>query len=159
MAPARSIITTWFFGEENPPLQNRAARRQQQRESRRRRHPSLTPSTQSQPQAPEPINTLTRLIFGNQPAALSPNRSQRRQQEHAQRRSLLSTQRGSPSPSAPLTDPQRQPQTQDIVTPTRHPRLHQRSTLETQTPTSQRRRSPQSQSQLQHEFQSDPPPP
>ena len=183
MASARNIITRWIFGEENPPLENRAARRQQQRESRRRRHPSLTPSTQSQPQAPEPINTLTRLIFGNQPATLSPNRSQRRQQERAQRRSLSSTRRRSLSPSlhtpsslsprvasnglwsrlshmfAPLTSPRRQPQTQDHATPTRHPRLRQRSTLDTQTPTSQRRRAPQPQSQLQHEFQLDPPPP
>src|SRR5579859_4436629 len=99
MAPARSIITTWFFGEENPPLENRAARWQQQRESRRRRHPSLNPSTQSQSQAPEPINTLTRLFFGNWPAALSPNRSQRRQQERAQRQSLSSTRRRSLSTS------------------------------------------------------------
>jgi hypothetical protein len=143
----------------------------------------LTPSTQSQSQAPEPINTLTRLIFGNRPAALSPNRSQRRQQERARRRSLSSTRRRSLSPSlhtrsslsprvatnglwsqlsrmfAPLTSPQRQPQTQDPVTPTRHPRLRPRSTLDTQTPTSQRRRAPQPQSQLQHEFQINRPPP
>ena len=44
---------------------------------------------------------------------------------------------------APLTSPQRQQQTQNLVTPTRHPRLRQRSTLDTQTPTSQRRRAPQ----------------
>jgi hypothetical protein len=154
MAPGRNIFTRWIYGEEKPTLENRAARRQQQRESRRRRHPSLTPSTQFQSQAPEPINTLTRLIFGNQPAALSPNRSQRRQQESAQRRSLSSTRRSSLSPSlhtrsslsprvasnglwsqlshmfARVTSPQRQPQT-----PTRHPRLRQRSTLDTQTPT------------------------
>jgi hypothetical protein len=145
MAATRNIITRWFFGEENPPLQNRAARRQQQRDSRRRRHPSLTPSTQSQSQAPEPIITLTRLIFGNWLATLSPNRSQRRQQDSAQRRSLSSTRRRSLSPSldtrsslsphvasnglwsqlshtvARLSSPQRQPQTQDLVTPTRHP--------------------------------------
>lgn len=143
----------------------------------------MTPSTQSQTQAPEPINTLARLIFGNQPAAFSPNRSQRRQQERAQRRSLSSTRRRSLSPSlptrsslsprvatnglwsqlsrmfAPLTSPQPQPQTRDLATPTRHPRLRQRSTLDTQTPTSQRRRAPRPQSQLQHEFQLDPPPP
>ena len=73
MAPARNVIIRWIFGEETPPLPNRAARRQQQRESRRRRHPSLTPSTQSQSHAPEPFNTLTRLIFGNQPAVLEFN--------------------------------------------------------------------------------------
>jgi hypothetical protein len=33
----------------------------------------LTPSTQSQSQVPEPINTLTRLIFGNRPAVLEFN--------------------------------------------------------------------------------------
>ena len=126
---------------------------------------------------------MTRLFFGNWPAALSPNRSQRRQQERAQTRSHSSTRRRSPSPPlhtrsslssyvasnglrsqnshmlAPLTSPQRQPQTQDLVTPTQHPRLRQRSTLDTQTPTSQRRRAPQPQSQLQHEFQLDRPPP
>src|SRR6266496_6145241 len=73
MAAAGNIITRWIFGEENPPLQNRAARRQQQRESRRPRYPSLTPSTQSQSQAPEPINTLTQLIFGNRPTVLEFN--------------------------------------------------------------------------------------
>jgi hypothetical protein len=183
MTLARNFITRWIFGEENPPLQNRAARRQQQRELLRRRHPSLTPSTQSQSQAPEPINAMTRFFFGNPPAALSPNRAQRRQQERAQGRSLSSTRRRSLSPSShtrsslsprvagnglwsqlshmftPLTSPHRQPQTQDLVTPTRRPRLRQRSTLDTQTPTSQRRRAPQPQSQLQHEFQLDRPPP
>src|SRR5579859_7101884 len=166
MAPARNFFTRWIYGEENPPLENRAAQRQQQMESRRRRHPSLTPSTQSQSQAPEPINTLTRWIFGNRSATVSPNRSQRRQQERAQRRSLSSTRRRSLSPSlpaqsslspcvatngiwsqlsrmfAPLTSPRREQQTQDLVTPTRHPRLRQRSTLDTRTPTSQRRRAP-----------------